>query len=65
VAGYNSCAVTKEQYAKIGQRFQTLDGLAREINQLSGSEPLSQEQSKNLTVLVAQYADLSKKLGSD
>jgi hypothetical protein len=65
VAGYNSCAVTKEQYAKIGQRFQTLDGLAREVNQLAGSASLSPEQSKNLTLLVAQYADLARKLGSD
>jgi hypothetical protein len=65
VAGYNSCAITKEQYAKIGQRFQTLDGLAREVNQLAGSASLSSEQSKNLTVLVTQYADLARKLGSE
>ena len=65
VAGYNSCAVTREQYARIGQRFQTLDGLAREVNQLAGSASLSPEQSKNLTVLVAQYTDLARKLGSD
>ncbi len=65
VAGYNSCAVTKEQYVKVGQRFQALDGLAREINQLTGSTQSSPEQSKNLTTLVNQYAELARKLGSD
>jgi hypothetical protein len=65
VAGYNSCALTKEQYVKVGQRFQALDSLAREINQLNGSASLSKEQSQALTSLVPQYAELARKLGSD
>jgi hypothetical protein len=64
VAGFNSCAITKTQYGEYGTRFQALDGLAREINQLAGSPSLSPEQSKNLTTLIAQYAELAGKAGS-
>jgi len=34
VAGYNACAVTKDQYARFGARFQALDALERRIAQL-------------------------------
>ena len=64
VAGYNSCAIKKTQYAEYGTRFQALDGLAREINQLTGSSSLSPEQSKNLTTLIAQYTELARQAGS-
>lgn len=64
VAGYNSCAITKTQYGDYGTRFQALDGLAREINQLAGSPSLSPEQSKNLATLIGQYAELAGKDGS-
>jgi hypothetical protein len=64
VAGYNSCAITKTQYGDYGARFQALDGLAREINQLAGSPSLSPDQSKNLTTLIAQYAELARNAGS-
>lgn len=61
VAGYNSCAITKSQYGEYGSRFQALDGLAREINQLAGNPSLSAEQSKNLTTLIAQYGELARR----
>ena len=65
VAGYNSCAITKIQYGQYGTRFQALDGLAREINQLAGSSSLSPEGSKTLVSLITQYADLARKASSD
>lgn len=64
VAGYNSCAITKIQYGEYGTRFQALDGLAREINELAGNSSLSLEQSKNLNILIAQYSELSGKAAS-
>jgi len=65
VAGYNSCGITKTQYSEYGARFQALDALAREINQLTGSPSLSAEQSKNLATLIAQFAELAQKAGTE
>jgi hypothetical protein len=65
VAGYNSCAITKTEYSQYGARFQALDALAREINQLASSPSLSAEQSKNLTTLIAQFAELARKAGAE
>ena len=65
VAGYNSCGITKAQYSEYGARFQALDALAREINQLTASPSLSAEQSKNLTTLIAQFAELAQKAGTE
>jgi hypothetical protein len=65
VAGYNSCGITKTQYSEYGARFQALDALAREINQLTASPSLSAEQSKNLATLIAQFAELARKTGTE
>lgn len=64
VAGYNSCGITKAQYSEYGARFQALDALAREINQLTGTPMRSPEQDKNLASLIAQFAELARKAGS-
>jgi hypothetical protein len=61
VAGYNSCAITKTEYGNYAAKFQALDAVAREINQLTGSASLSTEQTKNLTSLIDQFADLARK----
>ena len=60
VAGYNACAVTKTQYADFGVKFQTLDGLARQIDTLAAQEPGDKAQ---LSELVRQYITLSQALG--
>ncbi len=65
VAGYNSCGITKAQYSEYGARFQALDALAREINQLTGSAAHSPEQDKNLSSLIAQFAKLAREAGAD
>ena len=59
VAGYNACAVTKTQYADFGVKFQTLDGLARQIDALAGQESSDKAQ---LAELVRQYITLSQAL---
>ncbi len=58
VSGYNGCAITKAQYADFGIRFQALDSVARQIDNLAGREP---EQIANL---VREYVRLSHSLGS-
>jgi len=65
VAGYNSCAVNKAQYSQYGVRFQALDNLAREINELTGKSSLSQDEAARLATLITQYGDLAHKLGTD
>jgi len=64
VAGYNSCAITKVQYAQFGTRFHTLDGVAREIDSLLAKPSISQEESARLGELIRQYGDLARQLGS-
>jgi hypothetical protein len=65
VAGFNSCAITKTQYAQLGARFQGLDNLAREINEITQHPTLSAAEETRLTALTLQYGQLARKLGSD
>jgi len=65
VAGYNSCAITKAQFGQYGARFQALDGLAREINDLTGKSSLTPEETAELAELIGQYGDLARKPGTD
>jgi len=65
VAGYNSCAVTKAQYIQYGARFQALDSLAREINELTGRPSLSQEEKAKLAGLISRYGELAGKRGTE
>lgn len=65
VAGYNSCGITRAQYSEYGARFQALDTLAREINQLTSTATRSPEQDKNLAALILQFAELARKAGSE
>lgn len=64
VAGYNSCAITKAQYGQYGAKFQALDNLAREINELVSKPVLPKEETKRLADLIKQYGDMVKSLGS-
>lgn len=64
VAGYNSCAITNAQYGQYGARFQALDNLAREINELVSKPSPPKEETKRLADLIQQYGDLVKSLGS-
>ncbi len=59
VAGYNSCAITKVQYAQHGARFQAMESVAREINGLLAKPSLSQQESSSLAGLIDEYAKLA------
>ena len=65
VAGYNSCGMTKAQYGEYGAKFQALDAVAREINQLTGSSPRTLEQDKNLASLIVQFTELARNVGTE
>lgn len=65
VAGYNSCAINKAQYGQYGARFQVLENLAREINELARTSSLSQEETSRLATLISEYGELARKLGTE
>jgi hypothetical protein len=65
VAGYNSCAITKAQYTSFGVRFQALDSLAREINELASMQSLDDAERTRLASLIQQYGDLARSLGTE
>lgn len=64
VAGYNSCAITRVQYAQDGERFQAMDGVAREINGLLAKPSLSQQESSSLAGLIDEYGKLAAQASS-
>ena len=56
VAGYNSCAISKAQYAELGTRFQVLDNLSRQIIALLQKPVLSPDQKNSITSLIKDYS---------
>jgi len=64
VAGFNSCAVSKAQFAQFGATFQALDSLAREIDNLTRKPSLSEEETAQLAGLISQYGGLVHRLGT-
>ncbi len=64
VAGYNACAISKQQYAEYGARYQAMDSLARQISAFAGRE-LSAAEAEKLPVLVDELARMARKLGED
>jgi hypothetical protein len=63
VAGYNACAITGAQYDQYGARFQTLDGLSREIDTFAKKPSLSAQDQSLLGELTKQYVEIARKLG--
>jgi len=63
VAGFNSCAISKDQYSNYGARFQALDGLARQIDNLARKESLDEQARQHLANLVTRYVELTAGLG--
>jgi len=59
VAGYNSCAITKVQYTQDGERFQAMDGVARQVNGLLAKPSLSPQETSSLAGLIDEYGKLA------
>jgi hypothetical protein len=64
VVGFNSCAISKVQYGQLGPRFQAMDSMAREINELTTKPSLSEDERARLANLIDQYGELARKLGT-
>ena len=62
VAGYNACAVSKEQYTEYGATFQAMDSLSRQINTALSKPELNPQEKTDLANLVKQYINLSQQL---
>lgn len=62
VAGYNACAITKEQYGRFGVLFQDLDAIERRISQFTAKSSLSSAERTELDRLVVEFVGVSKKL---
>ncbi len=64
VVGYNSCAISKQQFAQHGATFQAMDSLSRQIDSIMKKPDLTQPDRESLSDLVKQYIELSQKLGA-
>jgi hypothetical protein len=62
VAGYNACAITKDQYARFGARFQALDDLERTIAQVAAKPSLTAADRTQLQKLVTEFVEVSRNL---
>lgn len=62
VAGFNSCAITKLQYADFGSRFQPLDSLSRRIDSLAAVPNPTGSDKAELTRLIDEYVAFSQRL---
>lgn len=62
VAGFNSCAVTKQQYGELGSRFQQLDSLSRRIDGLATIPNLTGSDKVQLAKLVDEYVAFTQQL---
>lgn len=65
VAGYNSCAIRRTDFEKYANRFQVLDGLAREINGLTTKASLTAPEERQLQKLADQYISVSRAIASE
>jgi len=62
VASYNACIITAKEFAAISARYQTLDSLARQIDQLTRQPTLNPTEQAALTTLVDQYVRSAQQL---
>ena len=65
VNGFNACAISKAQYEQLGSRFQALDSMAREINELTGKPSLTSDEQTKLAELITDYGAAAQELASE
>ena len=64
VNGFNACAITKQQYASYGARFQALDSLLRQITGLSAKASLDAAEQAQLMKIVDEYLATARGLAT-
>jgi hypothetical protein len=62
VAGYNSCAISKLQYANYGMKYQAMDSITRQIDTLAQASSSGLTDRKRLADLVQEYIMLSREV---
>jgi len=62
VAGFNSCAVNKGDYALILQRYKSMEDTSKNLSQLLQKSTLTQQDVATATQLIKQYSSLSREL---
>jgi hypothetical protein len=62
VAGWNACAISRDQYARFGALFQNLDSLERQIGQLTDNTRSSPDDQSSIQQLITEVVDVSKTL---
>lgn len=62
VAGFNSCAVNKADYALILQRYKRMEDTSKNLSQLLQKSTLTQQDVETATQLIKQYSSLSQEL---
>ncbi len=64
VAGFNSCAVSKDDYALILQRYKSMEDISKNLSQLLQKSTLTQQDVEAVTQLIKHYSSLRHELFS-
>jgi hypothetical protein len=64
IVGYNSCAVSKADYALMLQRYKGMEDILKSLSQLLKKNSLTKEDAEAATQLIKQYSSLSRELFS-
>lgn len=62
IAGFNSCAVNKADYALILQRYKSMEDTSKNLSKLLQKSTLTQQDVETATQLIKQYSSLSREL---
>lgn len=62
VVGYNSCAISKTDYAVILQRYKIMEETSKNLSQLLRKSPLTQQDLETAKRLIQQYSSTSQEL---
>jgi hypothetical protein len=62
VVGYNSCAISKADYAVILQRYKIVEETSKNLSQLLRKSPLTQQDMETAKRLIQQYSSTSQEL---
>lgn len=62
VVGYNSCAISKADYAVILQRYKIMEETSKNLSQLLRKSPLTQQDMETARRLIQRYSSTSQDL---
>jgi hypothetical protein len=62
ISGYNSCAISKNDYGLILQRYKKIEDITRSLTQLLHKSPLSDQDAETAKKLIEQYSLTGREL---